>query len=214
MVGMNIQDFLTTYAPSSHAVEKTLNILSALAPHPDSVWKILNTLATFAPNASSVWMFPLAALVLAVVHAMITRRAGMMVGAAFILCFYTVGHILLPTAEVSNEKQMALLMTLHTWFSCIAAYIFFVCIAASLAGHFIAMGWRHYRTRVKKGDASPVATSEAVQPLPKRAPVPRPRKAAVIDNKPKTINELAAVRASSVSATSQPKKFVRKEPTL
>lgn len=169
---MNIPDLITNYAPNPHTVEKTLNILSALAPYPATVTKVLDAFARLAPEASSVWMLPLVALALSVLHALITRRAGMMVGAAFILCFYTAGQVLLPREEVGSEKQMMLLMTLHTWFSCVAAEMFFLCIALSLTGHFIAMAWRYYRTRQEPAPAPAI-----VQPRPiarKKAPVPKP----------------------------------------
>lgn len=146
---MNLLAYLETLAPSAHVVEKAFAVLSTLAPHASVFWKTLDTLAALAPDAASVWMLPLAALALAVVHALITRRAEMTIGAALIACFYTAGDLLLPFSEVSNDEQMVLLVSLHTWFTCIAAYIFFVCAVCSLIGHCIGLLWRFYRPKKK-----------------------------------------------------------------
>lgn len=172
---MTILDYMIYHAPSSRAMEKTLDVLSALAPKDTTVTAALNTLAMFAPNSSSVWMYPLAALVLAVIHGLITRSASMMVGAAFLLCFYTAGNLLLPLTEVPDEKQMVLLTALHLWFSCVASYLFFLCAFASLAKHFIALAWHRYRTADHKV-VPPILDNEIVTAPRKKPPVPRPRK--------------------------------------
>lgn len=208
MFSMNIQDYVTTYAPSPHTVEKILDILARIAPHPKTVETTLVTLSTWGPQAASVWMLPLIALGVSVVHALLTRRAGMMVGAAFILCFYTAGHLFLPAAEVSDEKQMALLTTLHTWFSCVASELFFLCVAMSLLAHFIGIGWRYYRANKTKNTSLPAPVASSERPV-KKAPVPKPRSTTATAQ---TLNDLSALRKAN--APSKPKSRVRKEPVL
>ena len=194
MVVMNIPDYILTIAPSTHTMEKALDILSAMAPRDATIASFLNTFALFAPKASSVWMLPLAALVLSMVHAVITRRASMMVGAACLLCFYTAGNFLLPLVEVPTEEQMVLLTTLHLWFSCIAAYIVFICIVCSLTTHIVALLWRHYSPPT-------IAVNPPEQKLPpktivasqtKKAPVPRPRKVAALTHQTPALNKITS----------------------
>lgn len=190
---MNIPDYLVTLVPSPSNVEKIFHALSLLAPNPATVWAVLNTLSRLAPDAASVWMLPLAAIGVAVVHALLTRRSSMMVGAALVLCFYTAGHMLLPTVEGVNEKQMVLLVTLHTWFTCVAAELFFVCIAFSLAGHGIKFLWRQ-----RSNHRSTVTSPLAATPATKKAPVLKATKPVVAAPKaPMTLNELSAARKAT-----------------
>lgn len=183
---MTIATYLLTWAPSSRTVEKVFETLSAWTPNSSSVLAVLSTMATFAPDPSAVWMFPMAALATAVVHALITRRADIMVGAAFLLCFYTAGSLLLPTVDVPSQTQLDLIVTLHTWFSCIASYILFLCVACSLIKHFIAMAWEYRKARIEQREF--VLAKETKVPVHKKKPVPKPR---VPSASPSTLNKMS-----------------------
>lgn len=173
IAGMTLPTYLLTWAPSSRTVEKVFEMLSAWAPSSSSVWNVLNAMAALAPQPAVVWMFPMAALVVAIVHALITRQVDMMVGAALLLCFYTAGHLLLPTTEVPSQEQLDLIVILHTWFSCIASYILFMCVGCSLIKHFIAMAWGYRKARIERRES--VLAEETKVPVRKKKPVPRPR---------------------------------------
>ena len=186
IAGMTLPTYLLTWAPSSRTVEKVFEMLSAWAPSSSSVWNVLNAMAALAPQPSVVWMFPMAALIIAIVHVLITRRADMMVGAALLLFFYTAGHFLLPTTEVPSQEQLDLIVVLHTWFSCVASYILFVCVACSLIKHFIAMALGYRNARIERRES--VLAKEKKVPVHKKKPVSKPR---VPSASPSTLNKMS-----------------------
>lgn len=170
---MTPKTYLLTWAPSSRTVEKVFEILSDWAPSSSSVWNVLNALAALAPQPSVVWMFPMTALIIAMVHALITRQADMMVGAALLLLFYTTGPLLLPTTEVPSQEKLDFIVIMHTWFSCVASYILFVCVGCSLIKHFIAMAWEYRKTKIERRES--VLQKETKMPVHKKKPAPKPR---------------------------------------
>ncbi len=96
-----------------------------------------------APAATSLWMLPMGVLIAASVHVAITRRLGMMIGAAFVIAFYFAVPIALDNVQGTTATQQALLVTLYTAFSCIACQVL---IGLALVGsliHGVKMWRRH-----------------------------------------------------------------------
>lgn len=101
-----------------------------------------------APAATSLWMLPLGVLIAAIVHVAITRRLGMMIGAAFVVAFYFAVPIALDNVQGTTATQQALLVTLYTAFSCIACQVL---IGLALVGSLIH-GVKLWRQRAQEGE--------------------------------------------------------------
>lgn len=152
---------------------------------------VLVYFAALAPDPSVVWMLPFACIVLSIVYAVLTHRMDMMLGAAFVLCFYTAGHLYLPTFFSETNQQKMLVMTLHLWFSCIVSYALILSMLLCLLGDSIAWTWRTFRPKAK---SVPVqrATQKTARPTA-QTKVAKPKAPA----KALTLNELAAQKKTA-----------------
>lgn len=113
----------------------------------------LALLSNLAPAAASFWILPLGVLMAAIVHVGVTRRLGMMIGAAGVLAFYFGVPLALDKVQGTTAAQQALLVTLYNAFSCIACQAL---IALALLGAVIH-GVKMWRSRVQEGQLNTVA---------------------------------------------------------
>lgn len=153
---------------------------------------VLVYFAALAPDPSVVWMLPFACIVLSIVYAVLTHRMDMMLGAAFVLCFYTAGHLYLPTFFAEANQQKTLVMTLHLWFSCIVSYALILSMFLCLIGDSIAWAWRKFRPKTKPAPAQRAAPKKAKAKT--TAAAPSKKKVPV---KALTLNELAAQKKTA-----------------
>lgn len=141
--------------------------------------------AMLVPQPSSMWMLPFACIALSIVYGVITHRMDMMLGAAFVLCFYTAGHLYLPTFFEQASHQKELVMTMHVWFSCIASYMLLLLMFLALLKDAIVWTWRRLRPK-----PSPKTTTRRPKPATKAT-------AKKVPTKPPTLNELAAKKKTA-----------------
>lgn len=122
----------------------------------------LALLSNLAPAAASFWMLPLGVLMAAIVHVGITRRLGMMIGAAAVIAFYYSVPLALDKVQGTTPAQQALLVTLYNAFSCIACQAL---IALALLGAVIH-GVKMWRGHTQDREAN------AVMPMPPKKDAP------------------------------------------
>lgn len=103
-----------------------------------------------APAATSLWMLPMGVLIAASVHVAITRRLGMMIGAAFVIAFYFAVPIALDNVQGTTPAQQTLLVTLYSAFSCIACQVLIGLALASSLIHGVKMWRRHAQEREER----------------------------------------------------------------
>ena len=122
----------------------------------------LALLSNLAPNAASLWMLPLGVLMAAIVHVAVTRRLGMMIGAAAVIAFYYGVPLALEKVQGTTAAQQTLLVTLYNAFSCIACQAL---IALALLGA-VLHGVKMWRGREQEGE------SNTVMPMPPKKDAP------------------------------------------
>lgn len=122
----------------------------------------LALLSNLAPAAASFWMLPLGVLMAAIVHVGITRRLGMMIGAAGVLAFYFGVPLALDKVQGTTAAQQALLVTLYNAFSCIACQAFIALASLGAVLHGVKMWRGHTQER----------ETNAVMPVPPKKDAP------------------------------------------